>query len=788
MTDGGGIAGGDAALFDPLVVEITKPDDLADSAVAPWLGSSIRIRTPVNGLPVATLTAQLYRGRTVNTGSELAPRPRPLDEVLRDDTRVTVRTARPSPDMDQVLFEGFVQRIETQADGRQRTAQIECVHVADVLTHDLERTLHGQAWLNIRQRAELAQGLPVNPVVVEALECVFNPRGAPNCYRFLAPLPVPGGGTLRVPTFTHPRDPDAVPWTWARVYAYLLWWARRVEVDPQRPDASPFLRDWTAHNFVDRNLYSILSAGEAGQTLLDLSPRDDAVTTPWGKLLLAAPRSHALDGQHWLRAADWCNARSGLRYTWESFKEGGDTRTGVRWSVPRGYGDVAIGPPATRGSDLTRCLLASPNYRVDNVPWTTVRENNNTTVEQASIDFDSCVNTAEVRGGADVYEITIELAPGWAANSDWDVDPSNAAAVELAQGLVDTPYWSERYNREGRQLQNPQYASVGRLWGLNTFGAWTNYGRAFAPFDEDAYALVDFRAQLLGELFRHESGDPALDDPDNYRPAWITPRPRPIGPCLSGYTLDNGLPPYAEISFDAGATWEMLNGDVRVSERDARIFIEKDDLRQVVSRFSPLLNYPKSYIAGLVRLRITGTVAGDRCWREGPARSTVSRSRRPRAALHVRRDDLQRKLRDPIDAAQLSGGNSQFKNTAFPARQWTLAEGRKEQRALYAFVEQADRVRNRGTFELPELVFKRRVGAIVSGYAPGDELEGVFAEGSQRDHDLRLAARSSAEEEFSTIAAVEWHYDRGDGVQRGPAAVTRIHTESVFGPVQYGGR
>lgn len=746
---GGAQPGADPFILDPLIVEVGN--EAGDLMQVGWAGHAWVVRQPLDELPTASIEVRLDRGWGVNAGTAANPVFVPLHTRVNDAQRIRIRTARPSPSDDIVLIDGFVEAIRYSTQGG-RSATLNVVAAGDVLR--TEWLVHGQWWINKAGQTG-ADTAPV-PIEVDALDCVFNPDGAGNrralLHRMNVAFPDDFEGTpmVMVPLFTHTRDPNRKLWTWAGIFVHLLARGRfygTYNLNRLGRAGADGFREIVGEDHM--TLWQRIKRYGYDQWDPDLAP--DA-GDPWARALCAVPMSHSIEGLSWLDALKWTCARSGVHFAWDCAKDAsGQTYWGPRFVVPGAARSCTV-------------FLPSTDYAVHGKTWAQVVEDANVTSVNLEQSFREVVNCVALRGAANRHEVTIELVPGWAPNSDWDVDPGNAAAVQAAVDAALTDGWASKYNTNGGAFESGGNTLIGRLWGVNTWGAWTAFGRGFGPFQSGRYTLFDFKDVRLNNVVEgHE------------REGENTVRPRTWRQCLSGLLPNYPYSPRVEVSWDSGSTWFYLAGDVYLSQSDLRIYLETEDLRNVIcpAGSQARKSLVEAYIRGTLRIRITAGFEHDAAIGLDDVRAVEpSGSRRLRKLLVQRKGDWQLALRDDDPIGGGRGGNSQWNRSLYPNAAVRPAQQRNDSERMVTdavrLLAQTDRVRWRGPIMLAGIVLPgpRSTdcstmpygdGGEIQGYRAGDVVEQIAAEDtSDPCHDLPLAV--GGEGSGAVIAEVSLRY------------------------------
>ena len=128
--------------------------------------------------------------------------------------------------------------------------------------------------------------------------------------------------------------------------------------------------------------------------------------------------------------------------------------------------------------------LPSGEYTTHDKTWEQVAEDANVTASQIVRDCSRITNEYSRRRGAGGVRGD-GRARGRAGRADdwWDVEPDDPDAVNEALDRIGSEEWQTRYN--ARYAMHADYRGhVGRLWGLNTLGDWTDYWRRTGEGEE----------------------------------------------------------------------------------------------------------------------------------------------------------------------------------------------------------------------------------------------------------------------------------------------------------------
>lgn len=789
---------------------------------ADWLSQNVSVRWPLSALPTATLGVTLAQGWAVQTGAGLVP----LAQLADDDVRYRIWTDSGNPGLDALLFEGRAAGVSYHLDAGRRAAALQLVHIGDELRWPVAAAVHGQLLLTVAAEEGLSATPPTLtqqtavPRIVTALDCVFNPRGTPNClardgYWYLTPDDTVSGHPGVLPLFTHTRAASAAPWTWARVLLYLLGLPRLRMVATER-SARVTLGELTSFDFREAPAADGLTLTQritqSGWHLVE--PDEDALDDdPWAQILLRRPNGHSVEGLDWLTAWEHTLARCGLVWAWDPLLVDGAWRWGLRVEAP--------------DSGAPRYVrLPTPDWASGDKEWAETTAQANVSSLDLEGSFAETVNSLAPVGAVNRREVTIALVPGWAADDWWDVDVDDPVAVQAALDRVGTDEWRAKYEEGagGGSARTAATAAVGRLWGVNTHGAWNDYHRAKGPWARppepnpqqlaDPYRLFDLADVRLGP--RNPDWDP--EEPDaapEFLRGGAAVRARRFGNCLTGLAPHAPRPPLVEISFDVGDHWRLTTCEACVSTWDLRVWLRAADLlteTQCVADWPhPGMTLAEAYIRGWLRLRITATIDTDDCAELTAVRlDEHTLSRRVRHQQIERRGDWELARRDdrlpagsPPGTLATPFGNSIFNLGLYPEAPVWPSRLRDDDtvcyRDLLALLRGMDRRRWRGAVEIPWLQLcapgELRPNAAApptAGYRPGDLLVGLETQqvgsggppaGWQNYELLLLATAGGTGMVGALIVEVEWLCQTDP-----PAVRTRLAIEDRARVLALGGR
>ena len=90
-------------------------------------------------------------------------------------------------------------------------------------------------------------------------------------------------------------------------------------------------------------------------------------------------------------------------------------------------------------------------------------------------------------------------------------------------------------------------------------------------------------------------------------------RRRPFKECASAQSGTTPWPPIVEINTQSGTgNWFRLPAGVVIVRRDARVWFSAEDLTQITDAQHSNMSLPEAYIRGVLRVRVTAGLEGDR--------------------------------------------------------------------------------------------------------------------------------------------------------------------------------
>ncbi len=429
--------------------------------------------------------------------------------------------------------------------------------------------------------------------VVPGFPCVFNPGGIPNC----AAAPVTAilaGESVSVPVFTHDNDPDAVPWTFAKILRYLVYW----HLYENAIEDTGTVRDGNVFDLTE----DLLALGNEDRPSSPVDYED-----AWTFAALGVAANLNLDGMNVVEALIAAAEASGTRF-WTPTEWDDDNQPVDRLTFwPRGAGEKAW---------------------LHRTPWATgtareILEENDLASLAVRMDYRDVLPNLKVIGDVRRYEITTELIPGWKPDENLD-NISGSEAIQTAidyaeahlpptsgEDLLEDP-WYNKYHKNG--VSAPEYANVGRRWILNTSGRYkaddgfgNGYARTVGPFDSDAYAPWDpTRCGIKNAVLE----DGTLSYRNVAAGSWVR-RPRPFLPCFTADIQRTSLGIVVQVSFDGGSIWHRLPALCPVAlGNDSGIQFTCEDLTLIKDPKSDC-HFWEAMIRGLARVRVTAVIEGD---------------------------------------------------------------------------------------------------------------------------------------------------------------------------------
>lgn len=460
------------------------------------------------------------------------------------------------------------------------------------------RTAAGQDALDAAQArsATTAHGTEQNIRLVPGFPCVFNPGGKANCAA--APITATlAGEQVSLHVFTHDNDPDAVPWTYARMLRYLVY-------------LHLYLNAITGSGpVVDGNVF------DETEDLIELTPADRptrpvAYDDAWMFAMLGVPAGFSVEGLNVAESLIAVADASGTRF-WTPTEWDGETPVDKLMFWARGAGEKKWlhRTPFMTGATAREILEAN------DVNAYTVR-----------VDYRDVVPNLKMIGDVRRYEITTELVPGWPPDSNLDnIVGEEAILANLVyaekhlppidtEALVADP-WYRQYHRSGDQ--SAMYANVGRRWILNTSGRY----RATGAIPADSYARTSghFTAARYAMWEPTNCGirDRIIEDGAVTTKAveagqWAR-RPRPFLPCFTADRQRTSLGIVVQVSFDSGSTWHRIPELCPVAlGNDSGIQFTCEDLTRIEEPESTTgKHFWEAIVRDTARVRVTAVIEGD---------------------------------------------------------------------------------------------------------------------------------------------------------------------------------
>ncbi|MEE9293514.1 MAG: hypothetical protein V3W34_00915 [Phycisphaerae bacterium] len=506
--------------------------------------------------------------------------------VYSPDLRVVIRTDEAEASGNVVLFEGYppVQeaRWEGGPGGGAESFGFVARHVYERLSRDRRGWIYGR---HMRSGA-IEDGVAADPgtwagrsVLVEALPCVFNLDGAPNCAATPLSVTAPDGSSRSIHVFTYDDDPNGIPWTLANALRYLVWF--------YAPREGPVFEG------------NVFDATDAFVQLTSESAV--GATTQLIRRLLGAPESLTVEATNVVEALALLADVAGVHVSVDTVAAGAGVRSQLRvWAPGDGTSRrLNLARGGRHGDGTLRydasALSASDVFRANQIRSADLRW-----------DYQRIVNAPIVVGDVKGHEMTVPLVPGWLPTLDLDNvnQPDRVLAKERALtpdqvarlgDAVEQSAWFRHHHREGSEFAQNRYA--GRRWVLNEDGrfAGATYNRN-APFDD--YQPFDFSTVTGSDT--------------TVRGAWSR-RSRPLLPTITRDELGARFGVFVEVSFDGGANWYRPKGPIAVLRNPTGcVFEVTNPLEITPPGVDPLeQNMWYAVIDQMFRVRVTAVIEGD---------------------------------------------------------------------------------------------------------------------------------------------------------------------------------
>jgi len=550
------------------------------------------------------------------------------------DSRVRIYDQAAGEGSDWPLFEGYPDLSTLRWSGGGQAVTFECVSLID---DRLGKSWDAQILGAIMRRNRLIDWDHANPDfrVVPAVQAIFNKDGEPNCsfdWLPFAPILTPYGATWtpHCPLFTDPDDHTRVYWTAARAIAYLL-----ARFAPPELDYLDLMHDL----FFFRGSEDIVNGDPWVEALTarlpELSATSCSLSEALGLVLNCAGlhvdrRVSNINGAwvHWLnvfpdRPPDFnINRRMRMPLTLE---------------IPRD-------PPYQPIGQRTAADVAEDNP-----------------TDQCSLTWDHrAVNCPFVLGEDTVYEVTVELLPGWrpfphVSTSYYHYDNDNPDLGPLLSGwLVEVPtipvldnigdlqadidaargWWNVLWNK-ALEVDDPAYQAMGPV----------QFDRRHP---EHKYVGDVGRRWILGESYQHTErntkadgtvyGEHSLyhrygysgfypataypwDDPLDWSLYGIVPdnpwvvRPRPFQPPLGKDAAGGDLPVIVEMrleAFDGHDDTGWFEVKAEILPDCGGILLIEDNLADIAGHdANGKVYYLEALLRNKVRIRVTTLIEGD---------------------------------------------------------------------------------------------------------------------------------------------------------------------------------
>jgi hypothetical protein len=406
--------------------------------------------------------------------------------IRRDDRiRVTVPTA--APNVLECLFNGTVLEVDWSSSMSSGTVLVTCSGLAHAYSRGTDYQIVGRQMYYYYGVGETFK----SPVLATGIPCSFNAGGWPNKHPVnadvAARVPTLSGG---LPIFTYDGDPNAQPWTALDILRYLMFgvaWLNEI--------AYPFdAVDWTSEYVGDRPDPIVLDCEGMSIWAALGALADKAGLDIWERFFLEEDN----------------NPGSALSMLWVQGRSAGPTKTFSR---------------QVTGASLDLDLTNLHACRV---------------VESST----NCLTRPVLAGGAQLYEIRVELSQAWdptlLSNPDDDISYDAVGEVDAAST------YQKRYIPGGVDFFD--YRDVGRLWIADTAAEYQNVA--------DGFVLPLVRLHTIE----------GMNLPEENPPVWPRMRYKPLprltgmnlpGKCSSQYKIELQMSEGGEV-FDITAHCQVL--------------------------------------------------------------------------------------------------------------------------------------------------------------------------------------------------------------------------------------
>lgn len=483
---------------------------------------------------------------------------------------------------------------------------------------------------------------PDNLISLRSQPCTFNENGEPNCspYWFATTYnfdeeDVPIGTYVFASRHERKQWASAtssrtvIEWTYARALWYLLYFygLRAYQISG---NAVPIALDdaW------------ILQLGKH----LMREPDNGTSGTAIGRALRGSPRNLQVDRTNLLDALTLVASEAGIHFHVEyDGEEDGEVDPTLRV-----WGD---GFDYTYGRRPHQFRLTRRRPRSAPGSQSFELRQNNAMGLTASEDYEIVRNVILIAGATRNYEARFDLVPGWLPLTNLDnVATEDCGAAKdswfpLGPGSRATPGTEEQYRRSS--VNHGFVADDGRKWILDTGGTYfpALFARTVGPFLAAFYVPFKPTDYVLQDL-RMFSGTGGVRMVPIRADEWAY-RPRPFRDLL--YFDDDEiteLPPWVEISFDSGTTWQHETRVESLPAESAIRFTAESPLEYVPAEAatapSPWWtdNMWYAIIEGRFRVRVTASIEGDDLLVPGSGftRSSMSPLDRDRVQIFDRPD------------------------------------------------------------------------------------------------------------------------------------------------------
>lgn len=391
------------------------------------------------------------------------------------DDMLAIVAEEPGVPSDRVFFVGFIIDVDLTWDRTERLL-VTAASRAFRLARDTDHLLYGRYMMN----KTTEEGDADAATLYSGLPCTFNAEGRPNRH----PTRIAGDAGREIPVFTWDGDPDAELWTLGDLADYVAHFYNGSETW-----VSNFVGDL---DFVEESPVPLLEA----------------------------------EGLHMWEVL----GRAAKRVGWDCFEE-----YAVRQVAP-GYVPASSVLFVEHGEGPIR-IVKRQDVLTENRPVPLDLEHTNLFAARIAENVTGCVTRPVLVGGRRLYEITVDLEPGF----DLDDLPTAADVLPDANHARESDY-AKQYVVGGDEFGT--YRAVGRLWVANEDGAFSAAPYGYAGAGCTVLDPADVAGETAGSW-------PLMP---------LAPRPMLTRLSANEDVTGGGGEIYVEYTLDDGSNWYPLEG------------------------------------------------------------------------------------------------------------------------------------------------------------------------------------------------------------------------------------